>query len=71
MSKLIKLKQKYPNQWLIIRPTAHDEFGQITEGELLAHAPTREGLQQYLDKIKAQEDHTAFCYTGRADTPMI
>lgn len=52
--KIEELREKYQNEWLLIRVTAVDDQDQPVEGELLAHSKNRDEI--YDAQLKRRED---------------
>lgn len=60
--KIEEIKQKYKDEWLLIRVKKTDKLNQPTEGELIAHSKSRDEIYTKMKKVKG---HTYTLYTGK------
>ncbi len=58
-----EIRQTYPNQWVIIADTESDEDFNIIKGQVLAHSPERDQIDQALMDY-TQMTSLAIEYTG-------
>ncbi|MGK7944950.1 MAG: hypothetical protein AB4058_10830 [Microcystaceae cyanobacterium] len=66
---LKEIKEKYPNQWvLVINPELDDNL-EIIRGEVVANCPTKEELYQKLHLRQGQS--SAIEYTGNCDDTVV
>lgn len=64
--RLEEIKQQYPNEWVIIEFTELDEELKVVSGEVIAHSPSREKIEQELMGVR--EPQVAIEYTGEGDS---
>lgn len=62
---LDEIKQCYPNEWVLIEFTALDEELKIVDGEVLAHSPSRDDIDEKLMVLKSEK--IALEFTGEED----
>jgi hypothetical protein len=62
---LDEIKQCYLHEWVLIEFTALDEELKIVEGQVLAHSPSRDDIDQQLMAFKNEK--IAIEFTGEAD----
>jgi hypothetical protein len=62
---LDEIKQYYPNEWVLIEFTALDEELKIVDGEVLAHSPSRDDIDEKLMMLKNEK--IALEFTGEED----
>ena len=59
---LAEIKEKYPQQWVLIAYTEEDEYLNVIRGEVLAYSPDRDKIDDYLPYTKGKA--VAIEYTG-------
>mgnify|MGYP003588564198 CR=1 FL=1 len=57
-----EIKEKYPQQWVLIAYTEEDEYLNVIRGEVLAYSPERDDIYNYLPYTKGKA--VAIEYTG-------
>ena len=63
---LDEIKQQYPDQWVLIEFTGLDDELRVTDGTVLAHAVTRDEIEQELMGLR--NERIAVEYTGEGNT---
>ena len=63
---LDQIKQKYPDQWVLIEFDSLDEELRVTDGTVLAHSPSREEIDKELMALR--NERVAVEFTGERDT---
>ncbi len=59
---LAEIKEKYPQQWVLIAYTERDEYLNVIRGEVLAYSPDCDDIDNYLPYTKGKA--VAMEYTG-------
>ena len=59
---LAEIKEKYPQQWVLIAYTERDEYLNVIRGEVLAYSPDCDDIDNYLPYTKGKA--VAIEYTG-------
>ena len=59
---LAEIKQRYPQQWVLIAYTEEDEYLNVIQGEVLAYSPDRDDIYDYLPNRNGKA--VAIEYTG-------
>ncbi|WP_228055963.1 hypothetical protein [Microcoleus sp. LEGE 07076] len=47
-----EIRDRYPREWVLIADTESDDLWNVISGEVLAHSPEREEIDQALTKFK-------------------
>ncbi|MEG4076368.1 hypothetical protein QUA30_27570 [Microcoleus sp. Pol14C2] len=47
-----EIRDRYPREWVLIADTESDDLWNVIRGEVLAHSPEREEIDQALTKFK-------------------
>ena len=47
-----EIRDRYPREWVLIADTESDDLWNVIRGEVLAHSPEREKIDQALTKFK-------------------
>ncbi len=47
-----EIRDRYPREWVLIADTESDDLWNVIRGEVLAHSPDREEIDQALTKFK-------------------
>lgn len=72
MSEVItfeEMQHRYDGQWLLIAPIEVDEELQVVKGEVLAHSPNQEDIQQAL--LSVSDQPLAIEYVGQLPEDLI
>jgi hypothetical protein len=64
--RLEEIKRQYPNEWVLIEFTALDDELKVVAGEVIAHSPNRDEIENQLMHLKNPQ--IAIEYTGEGDT---
>jgi hypothetical protein len=59
---LAEIKERYPQQWVLIAYTERDEYLNVIRGEVLAYSPDCDDIDNYLPYTKGKA--VAMEYTG-------
>jgi hypothetical protein len=59
---LAEIKERYPQQWVLIAYTERDEYLNVIRGEVLAYSPDCDEIDNYLPYTKGKA--VAMEYTG-------
>lgn len=59
---LEEIKQRYPDQWVLIEFTELDEELKVVKGKVIAHAPSREEIYKKL--VELESERIAIEFTG-------
>jgi len=57
-----EIKEKYPNEWVLVEVLKADELGQIIKGNIIAHSKNRDDTYTAMKQTKAKD--IAHFYTG-------
>jgi len=61
--KIEEIRSRYPQEWVLIADTESDEQFNVIQGEVLAHSPNRDEIDQALIEFKNVKS-IAIEYTG-------
>lgn len=67
--KISEIKQKYPNQWVLIEYEELDEQLNVKEGLVVAHSPNKEEIYKSLITLKGK--NIAIEYTGEFPEDLV
>ncbi len=59
---LAEIKERYPQQWVLIAYTERDEYLNVIRGEVLAYSPDCDDIEDYLPNRNGKA--VAIKYTG-------
>jgi hypothetical protein len=57
-----EIKQRYPDEWVLIEFTALDAALQVVQGEVIAHSPHKEEINKKL--LELENEQIAIEFTG-------
>ena len=60
--KIDEIKQKYPDEWVLVKVEKIDKLNRPIEGELIAHNKSRDEIYAKMKNVKG---HTYTLYTGK------
>jgi hypothetical protein len=63
---LDEIRQRYPNQWVLIEFSSLDDELRVTDGTVVAHSASREEIDNQL--MTMRKERIAVEYTGDCDT---
>jgi hypothetical protein len=63
-----EIKQKYPNQWVLIEFTELDDELKVVNGEVIAHSPSKAEINKKL--IGLRNEKIAIEFTGEWPSGM-
>jgi hypothetical protein len=63
---LEEIKQQYPDQWVLIEFTKLDDELRVVDGKVIAHSPSRIGIDRKLATLR--NERIAVEFTGEGDT---
>ncbi len=63
---LEEIKQRHPNQWVLIEFTQLDDELAVADGRVLAHSPSRHEIEKELTTLR--NERIAVEFTGDGDT---
>jgi hypothetical protein len=66
---LEKIKQQYPNQWVLIEFTKLDDELRVIDGNVIAHSPSRHEIEKKLATLRNEK--IAVEFTGEGDTGEV
>lgn len=53
--KMIEIRKRYKNEWVLIAYTKLDKELKVLEGEVIAHSPNRDEIYRQLLKTKGRD----------------
>lgn len=63
---LEEIKQRYPNQWVVIEFTQLDDDSRVVDGNVITHSPSRHEIDKQLATLRNEK--IAVEFTGEGDT---
>jgi len=63
---LEEIRQRYPNEWVIIEFTELDQMLRVVEGEVIAHSPDKEEINRIL--LPLRNEKLSIEFTGDGGT---